>query len=125
MGLPPRTANTMSDAIALSSPSGRMSKRARREAEKRLFRDLFGDGSCLRPQLPKQDKAAQLRRSAKDLRDLAARGMSTGKFNRAADKMEREAEAVDAGGVGYSRSAGRRCGHNRPARAGKDGHHAR
>ena len=37
-----RCADTMSDAIALSSPNGRMSKRARKQAEDRLEMTLFG-----------------------------------------------------------------------------------
>jgi hypothetical protein len=39
------SADTMVDAIALSSPSGRMSKRARKAAEERLANALFGPGS--------------------------------------------------------------------------------
>lgn len=93
MSLPKRTADTMSDAIALSSPSGRMSKRARQAAEKKLFRDLFGDGSCLQPQCPVVDKKTQMLRRAKQLRDLAARGMCTRKYIREAEKLEREAAA--------------------------------
>lgn len=42
--LPPRNADTMSEAISLDSPSGRMSKRARNAANKRHHRALFGDG---------------------------------------------------------------------------------
>lgn len=41
--LPPRMADTMSDAIAMSSPNGRMSKRARKVAEKKLSTSLFGE----------------------------------------------------------------------------------
>jgi hypothetical protein len=39
--LPDRLPFTKSDAIALSSPSGKMSKRAAAAAEKRLLKDLF------------------------------------------------------------------------------------
>lgn len=42
--LPPRTMDTMSEAIALSSPSGRMSKRAKIAAQNRLAEKLFGPG---------------------------------------------------------------------------------
>ena len=45
--LPKRDADTMSEAIALSSPSGRMSKRARTQANKRLALMLFGP-NCIR-----------------------------------------------------------------------------
>lgn len=40
--LPPRTADTMSEAIAMSSPSGRMSRRAYAQASRRLAESLFG-----------------------------------------------------------------------------------
>jgi hypothetical protein len=39
--MPARTADTMSDAIALSSPNGHMSKRAKDAATARLGRALF------------------------------------------------------------------------------------
>ncbi len=45
--LPKRNADTMSEAIAFSSPSGRMSKRARTQANKRLALMLFGP-NCTR-----------------------------------------------------------------------------
>lgn len=46
--LPPRrSADSMSEAIALSSPSGRMSKRARKAAEERLSKMLW-PGGCTR-----------------------------------------------------------------------------
>lgn len=90
--LPERTADTMSDAIAMSSPSGRMSKRARRAADKKLFRDLFGDGSCLRPKAPTVDRKAQMLRRAKELRALASRGMCKRKYTKEADRLEKEAE---------------------------------
>lgn len=98
---PARTADTMSDAIALSSPSGRMSKRARRAAEKLFDKALFGDDSVsLKGERPVVDpailEAGNLRRAAKDLRDLATRGMSKRKFTRAADRMERQASDIEA-----------------------------
>ena len=94
MILPERTANTMSDAIALSSPSGRMSKRTRRAAEKKLFQDLFGDGSCLKPIFPTEEKKTRLLRTANELRGLAERGMCTKKYTREAERMEKEAENI-------------------------------
>jgi len=42
MNFPPRTLDTMSDAIAYSSPSGRCSKRARKAASEALCMALFG-----------------------------------------------------------------------------------
>jgi pantothenate synthetase len=95
---PIRTADTMSDAIALSSPNGRMSKRARKAAEKRLAQALFGDGSCFRHEPTEHERMEQKRssliRSAANLRELAARGMSSRKFLKAAAKLEAEAATL-------------------------------
>lgn len=96
-GLPPRTADTMSDAIALSSPSGRMSNRAKNAAMKRLSVALFGPDGLQREPLPIISKAQQLRNHVKMLRDLANAGMNTRKYNRIADQEEKEAEALEAG----------------------------
>lgn len=94
MSLPPRTANTMSDAIALSSPSGRMSKRARREAERRLHLALFGPGGLQPTPAPQPSQRERLLRQAARLRDLANRGMSTRRFNREADRLEAQAREL-------------------------------
>lgn len=99
MSLPPRTSFTTGDAIALSSPSGRMSQRARRAAEKRLHAALFGE-HCTREDLtgegPEVLPGVALRRSAANLRDLAARGMYPRKYPREAAKLEQQADALDA-----------------------------
>ena len=90
----------MSDAIAIASPNGRMSKRAKDAAIKRLGLALFGTGSEMFTHEPTPDEARasdvlRLRRSAANLRDLAARGMSTRKFTREADRLEAEAAALE------------------------------
>ena len=88
--LPKRTADTMSDAIALSSPSGRMSKRARKAAQDRLALALFGPSGMPGPKLPPQpSKAESLLREAKNLRELAARGMKPRAFKKEADRLEK------------------------------------
>lgn len=98
---PRRTADTMSEAIALSSPSGRMSNRARKGATDRLAIALFGDDSSLFGPVEKSEsekkeaKVASLLLAAKNLRMLAARGMSTRKFNKEADKLEQEATQLE------------------------------
>lgn len=95
MSLPKRTPDTMSDAIALSSPSGRMSKRARKDAEKRLAVALFGDSTAgLKGERPKASSAESKLRAAKTLRELAERGMSRRKFTRGAERLEAEARAM-------------------------------
>ena len=96
--LPPRTGDTMSDAIALSSPSGRMSKRARREAEKRLSVALFGPSGLIPEERAQADRVECLLRSAKRLRDLAARGMKVRAYPREAARLEAEAAALIAAG---------------------------
>lgn len=89
------TSDTMIDAIALSSPSGRMSKRARKAAEERLRVALFGINGLPKPEHPPEDAAIRLRRSAATLRDLAARGMHPRKYIREAIRLERQADEVD------------------------------
>jgi hypothetical protein len=77
----------MGEAIALSSPSGHMSKRARKAALKRLHDNLFPNGIQLAMPAPYTTREKDLMQ-AKRLRELAARGMSTRKFNREADRLE-------------------------------------
>ena len=71
---------------SLLSPSGKMSKRAREAVMKREHDRLFPPGFWDKPQLSPQDKAKQraceIRRSAKTLRDLASRGMNQRKYMR-------------------------------------------
>lgn len=91
--LPPRTADTMSDAIALSSPNGRMSKRSRAAAERRLAEALFGPGGLTREKMTggpasKPDNPAD---KAKRLRYYA-----TMAGPRQAKKLIAEAEAIEA-----------------------------
>lgn len=92
--LPARTSGTMVDAIALSSPCGRMSKRARKVAERRLSVALFGESGLIPAERPKADPKESLLRRAKELRELAARGMSKRAFTREAERLQAEAEAL-------------------------------
>lgn len=71
--LPPRTGATMGMAIAMSSPSGRMSNAARLRADAQLRKELFGDWTP-DPLPPQPSKAESLLREARQCRDLAARG---------------------------------------------------
>ncbi len=79
------------DAIALSSPSGRMSKRALTAAQHRiaqqLFRD-FGPSGLKGEGLPPPTERERLLTQAAILRDLAARGMSVRKFTKEAERLE-------------------------------------
>lgn len=92
--LPARSFDTMSEAIALSSPSGRMSKRAREAANKRLSIALFGQNGLQAPARPQTSKKEQMLAHAKRLRELAARGMSPRKFIKDAEMLEAKAEAL-------------------------------
>ena len=75
------------EAIALTSPSGKMSKRALKAAQERLRRDLFGPGleypSCTQP----SDREAMLRQ-AQALRSLAARGLHPRRYLKRAIALE-------------------------------------
>src|SRR5271169_1558398 len=81
-----RSLDTMSDAIALSSPSGRMSKRARKAAEARLGAALFPPGSWENPPLRKSPE--HHRAYARTLRELAAHGMRPRVHIREAERLE-------------------------------------
>lgn len=98
MPLPPRTADTMSLAIALSSPDGRMSKRARAVAEKQLHVALFGENFDLKGQRPQQtvaEKKERLLQRAREMRHYAACGMGPRKHLKEAVRLEAEAEALE------------------------------
>jgi hypothetical protein len=85
----------MLEAIALSSPSGRMSKRARAAAERRLHKALFGDEGLQRPQCRQPSEYERLMRQANTLRELAARGMRQRAFTKEAERLEALAHSLD------------------------------
>lgn len=91
---PKRTFDTMSDAIAMTSPSGRMSKRAKAEAQKSLSLALFGPGGLQRPRMAQPSEKESLLTHARRLRDLAASGMRPRAFNRDADMLEAKAATL-------------------------------
>lgn len=95
MKLPDRTADTMADAIAMSSPNGRMSKRARKAAQDRLGRALFGDyDPHARREPTPEEKRAQILSYAQFLRRLAARGMAPRKYIKEAERLEAQAATL-------------------------------
>ena len=86
----------------LLSPSGKMSKRARAAALERERKKLFPPGFWdvkVSPEEALAKKIAGIRRSAKNMRELAARGMSPRKFTCQAERMEKEADMLEKGGV--------------------------
>ena len=82
----------------LLSPSGRCSKSARDAAMKRESAKLFPPGFWDKPASTPGDLAKQkadvLRRTAKTLRDLAARGMNCCRYTREAAKLEEQANSI-------------------------------
>jgi hypothetical protein len=82
------------DAIALSSPSGRMSGAARKAALKRIHDQLFPPGFWDVPAPTTEHRRQALLRSAADLRDLASRGMNARAFIRKAQELETEAANI-------------------------------
>lgn len=94
MSLPLRDLSTMAEAIALSSPSGRMSKRSRLAADRRLSLALFGPEGLQGPIVTQPSEREYLLRKAGEFRDFAARGLSPRKYNREADKLEAQAREL-------------------------------
>lgn len=90
--LPERTPDTMSEAIALSSPNGRISKSARAAANKRLSEALFGPGGLPYPSCPQPSDKEYYERKAKEFRELAAMGVQPKRMIREAEKMEAKAK---------------------------------
>lgn len=88
-----RTLDTMSDAIALGSPSGKMSKRAREEAQKRLSVALFGPDGLKAPSCAPEPEKDKLLRRAAELRKLAEGGMKPRKYLKEAKRLEALARA--------------------------------
>ncbi len=88
---------------SLLSPSGRMSGRARKAALARETERLFGGENLITmADLHKAylasiqpTKAENLRRSAANLRDLAARGMKVRAYPKMAAVMEAEADRLE------------------------------
>lgn len=88
----------MSEAIALSSPSGGMSARARKRADERLRVELFGKHGLERPGLPPQPSEREyLLRKAAELRALAGRGVKPMAYRKEAERLEREASTLKTG----------------------------
>jgi len=78
------------------SPSGRVSKRARAAWIAREAARLFPPGTFADPKRPEttDEKRVRLLRTAAQLRDLAASGMSPRKFAREAARLEAEAASL-------------------------------
>lgn len=83
---------------SILSPSGRVSKRARKAALAREASRLFPPGtfdSTKTGDQLRREKIASLRRSAQELRQLAARGMGPRRHVKAAEALEAQAHAME------------------------------
>lgn len=89
-----RSLDTMSDAISISSPNGRVSKRAQAAAHERLRVALFGPEGLKPQQAAQESEKARLMRQAANLRELAARGMSPRKYIKQAAELEAKAATL-------------------------------
>lgn len=79
----------LTDAIALASPSGRMSKRALKAAQARMNAQLFPPGYWEEvKRVPQPSERERNLRVASELRVLAARGISPRKNMREAERLE-------------------------------------
>lgn len=84
----------MGDAIALSSPSGQMSRRALKNAQERLRVSLFGEGGLPFPSINQPSRREYLLHRAAYLRDIASRGMKPRAYAKEADRLELEANQI-------------------------------
>jgi hypothetical protein len=85
----------------LLSPSGKVSKRARKAMLAREAARLFPPGTFSQPEKTEAEKLTErantLNQSAARLRELAARGMKPRAYLKAAERMESEAAALSKG----------------------------
>lgn len=77
------------------SPSGRVSKRARRASDERTRRELFGDGLEF-PRCRQPSERERLLRTAHELRGLASRGMKPRAYVKQAAMLEALAAKLPA-----------------------------
>ncbi len=86
--------STMGEAICLGAPTaGRMSKRSRKAALKRLSAALFPDGFP-QPVRPQETEKENLLRRAKELRRLAEGGMKPRAYTKEAVRLEEKAATL-------------------------------
>ena len=93
MGLK-RDLDTMSEAIALSSPSGKMSKQGRNRATERLRVSLFGKDGLEPPKHEQPTRKEYLLRNAQQLEALAKNGMKPRAYMKEAEKLRLEASLL-------------------------------
>lgn len=72
----------------LTSPSGKMSKRARKAVQERNRVALFGPNGLQKPSYQQPTEKETLLRRAAELRELANRGMKPRAYKKEADRLE-------------------------------------
>jgi hypothetical protein len=97
--LPARSADSMSTAIAMSSPNGRISGRAQTAAMNQLGKELFGENGLQRGSTAVQPTQKEsLLRQAQQFRSMASSRFATPagarKNNKEADRLERQAAGL-------------------------------
>jgi DNA repair protein RadC len=105
------TPRAFSDALALASPSGRMSKRSLTAAQERIRQELFGKNGLVLPATPQPSEVEYLRRKARELRDLANRGMNPRAYAKKAQEYEGLAAQIEGGDTGGSKVQEPRAGY--------------
>lgn len=93
--LPPRTPDTMNDAISISSPSGKVSGKAATAAKDKLGKALFGEKGLPKPTAVQPTEIETLRRQAAELRDLAAKGQKPKAYVKKAEELEAKANQLE------------------------------
>ena len=89
--IPERTADTMSLAIEMTSPSGSTSKRALKAAQERLRIELFGVEGLPTPTVKQPTEYESLMRQAAYLRDYASKGLHPRAYKKQAEQLEARA----------------------------------
>ena len=102
-----RTLDIMSLAIELSSPSGRVSKRALKATQERLRLELFGKAGLPAPTCKQPSEYKNLMRQAQNLRELASRGMKPRAYIKEAKRLELKAKAAQVGDLSTPSTHGR------------------
>lgn len=87
-------ARAFSDALALASPSGKISKRSLKSAQEKIRKELFGSGLAF-PSVNQPSERASLLRQAAELRTLAGRGMKPRAYLKKAAELEQRAGLLE------------------------------
>jgi hypothetical protein len=85
--------DTLTEVLALSSLSGKMSKRAREAAQKRITEEIWA--GCVWPTVAPEAPWIVLRRQAKELREAAARGQKPRAYPKLAAELEARADKLE------------------------------